>query len=1063
MLKGELSSSSTEQPKESQDLVETEMKKTYTLKCKETAIGITSNQSSAESTSLGDSVSSGLKSNFPDKTPSCPTSKFSEATESSVLLYPQEAVTPTSKLDKELVGPFHHEGKKSSSALEKEETSENITCKLNLDSIQTQKSESNLDVKENNENNCEASEKSVCDTGNVKLTGDSKDLQTNIMNSVVSDSDVINVKVLKDEIMPKTDDKSKEDSEVKPSLLLSVLYKELLKTRQEVEKLRKVQELMLTEKGEKKEDASEENPDKAETDKMDENANTNERISEKRKEKDESHNAESKTNDEFHHESKRSKISIRCDLLLKEDTTASDTSTSQENIPQPQQASSPTLVNPSVITSDSEVPVITLESPSIPEASHLSRVSPVIVTAGSAVSNSISGPPKVSSASPRSYARTSPGMPSPGVSRASPGTPKTSPAPPRASPGMPLSNKSPGLPCSPVLASSPGLQNSSPGIPRSSPGVPRMSPVLARANSGVLRASPGMPVISPGTSGRVSITNSPEVININPGVSQMIPTSTQSNIFSPPTNPSSTDNLSVSHSHSVAALVQPKVTIATSVNSPIAPITGFPQTPVTSNDISMINPSYVRISPKISKIDTTASKADTSLTSMSPTKLRSVFGISNSEVELMPIPVGDAKYSHHEPQPQTLLKSVEATHHQINETPLLMNAVRGIHRESNSKELESPASRGPMAIHGLPCPEDPRRTLKTHQYESVVKRHAFSTSDLPDHPASVCKQPPPLKPASALLRRHSDTMDVHSLMHHQAMYAGAHKNITNSHHPSTSAAEHKTANSIHPFTQTSCAPPQYLMSGPSRRRSSDSNSAERNQEYQQSVSMGMQHQYQHLAPAASVMRSLGPDKASIFPIPPAMPPGIRSFRPTTPPAVSRPQREHYQNENFYRSNFSFFEKIREKVANSSDSSVNIMERLQSAAANVEKPIQPQTFAPRVLVRESVPEAPAHIPTSTYSALHFPNPNQPMPNVMPNHQSHFSSNLHPGSALHHMVQARLHPNTNQAIPNIQRNTTGSGGEKLCFRCSQPARFICSGCKKAWYCSEHCQVSATSKEI
>lgn len=1058
MLKSEHNSSSKEQSIESQDLAETEMKKADASKCKETEVGINSTQSSSGRASTADTINASFISNFPDSTPPCPANISSEITDSSAFLYAQESITPSVKLSKDLIGSVHDEDKKSSPATEKEEISENITCKLNLDSNQTQKSKNDPDVKGEDEKNCETSRKSVCDTENVKLTEDPKDLQTNIINSIVSDSGVINVKVLKDEIVSETDDKSKEDPEVQPTLLLSVLYKELLKTRKEVEKLRKVQELMLTEKGEKKEDVAEQNTDnKAESDKTDENANTNERISEKRKEKDESHDTELNTDDEFHQESKRSRISIRSDLLPKEecmalDATASNTSPPQKDIPQPQQAASPTLASPTVIHSDSEVPVITLESSAMPEASHLSRVSPVITAASPALSNSTSGPPRVSSASPRGHSRTSPGMSSPGVSRASPGAPRTSPAPPRS--GVPLSNISPGLSISPGLPSSPGLQKSSPGIPRSSPGVLRMSPVLARTSSGMLRASPGVPVISPGNSGLGSIKNAAEVISVSPGVSQMIPASTQSNIFNPPTNTSSTDNLPITHCHSVTALVQPKVTIVQSITSPVVPIPGIPQTPVTSSAKPITSPPAVRVSPHISRIDTTASKTDTALTNMSPTKLRSVFGISSSEVELMPISAGGAKYSHHDPQPQTYLKAIEDNHHQINETPLLMNAVRGIHRESSSKEVEPPTSRGPMTFHSLPCPEDPRRTLKTHQYESGVKRHAFSTSDLPDHPASVCKQPPPLKPVSALLRRHSDNLDIHSLMHHQAMYP-SHKNLTNSLHPSTSTAEHKSADSMHPFHQTSCAPPQYPMSGPSRRRSSDSSSSERSQEYQQAVSMGMQHPYPHLAPGASVMRSLGPDKASIFPIPPAMSQVIRPFKPPTPPTVIRAQREHYQNENFYRSNFSFFERLREKFATSGDSGVSTMERLQSSAANVEKPIQPQTFAPRVLVRESLPEAPTQIPTTTYSTLHFPNPNQPMPNVMPNHQNHFSSNVHTGSAIHHMAQARLHPNANQAIPNTQRNTTGSGGEKLCFRCSQPARFVCSGCKKAWYCSEHCQ--------
>lgn len=1015
MLKSELSPSAAEQPKESEDLSDTEMKKAEVSKCQEKeTIGLISDPLSSESASPAENIRSSCKSNCPDSSASYPLSQSSESADTFSLSSSRESITPSVRSDKESDGPGHDDVKLSSPVTEKEEVPKNFIFKVNLnDSDQTKTNENYHDSKEVKDSDSETSQKndSESNTQNVKSSADSRDIQANIIDSIVSPSGVISVKVLRDEIIPKADDKDNEDQEVQPKLLLSVLYKELMKTRQEVEKLRKVQELMLTEKGEKKEDVSEQSTDKKpESNKTDENANRSERMSQKRKEKDESHDTEVKE-DEFHHESKKSKISIRSDLLPEEngmvsDTTSSDTSASQKNIPPPQQVSSPTLVSPTVIESASEVPVITLESSAIHEASHPLRVSPVISAASSISSSIISGPPKVPSASPKSRAGASPGMCSPGVSRTSPGAPRTSPALPRASPGVPLSNISPGIPISPGLSGSPGLQKSNPSIPRSSPGVLRMSPGLVRASSGILRASPGTPVVSPVPSVLGSVKNGTDVITVTLGASQVIPASTFSNVLNPLTNSLASDNLQVSHS--TVSYVEPKMTTAQSGTAPVTSSPEFPQTPITSNAVSVLSPPGVRVSPHMSKADTATSKADASLANMSPTKLRSVFGISSSEVELMPIQAAGAKYPPHEAQNQTFLKAVEDSHNQVSDAPLLMNAVRGIHRENSSKEAES-SDHGPMIFRGLSCPEDPRMTLLTHQYESGVKRHAFSTSDLPDHPVSVCKQPPPLKPASALHRRHSDNLDIHSAMHHQAMYLATHKNLTNPLHPSTSATEHNNGNSVHPLNQTSCPPPQHHMSVPSRRRNSDSNSSERSQEYQQSVPMGMQHRYPHLPPGAPVMRSLGPDKASIFPIPPALPPSIRSFRPTTPPSVNRPQREHFPNENFYRSNLSFFERIREKCANSRDNGVSGMDRLQPSTASTEKPIQPQTFAPRVLVRESVAEASSHIPTTTFSTMPFPNPNQPMPNVLANHQNHFSGNIHPGSSLHPMAPARIHPN------------------------------------------------------
>ncbi|MPC16705.1 hypothetical protein E2C01_009539 [Portunus trituberculatus] len=1151
MMKSDSNNSSTEQTKEKESVIQsnptkTEMNMADESKSKEMETpGSTTAQSSSERTSSVDIKS--IKSQCPDITPSLSLSKWpSEPTESHIFSYSPKSIATPINSEKDVIDPVCTENKISTSSTNIQEGAENVASKIDLNK-KIVMTENNPNIKENDSDK-QTSLGKINNDKNMKIPENSKDLQSDVIDCIGSESGDIDMKVLKEEICYKGDGKSQEDAEVQPRLLLSVLYKELMKTRQEVEKLRKVQELMLTEKEEKKEDGGEQSSEtKIECEKADENSHSNERNSEKRKDH-ESSDVELKIDDddECHfHESKRSKISIRSDLLPREDnvdldTTSHNTSVSQKIISHSHQISSATLKNLTQVQSNLEISMTSLKGSSVPETSHASQVNPAMPAVSPGLSSSIAISPNTTTPLLRGHSSASPGVSSPGIPRSSPGIPRPSPPITRTSPGITKSNSgsiivSPGGSISPAMpSSSPGIARNSPGVPQNSPGVLRMSPGLPRIHCGIPRispggplvspvarvvspatsvispgapmaspgapmaspgvpmaspgapmaspgapmtspgrpmaspgrpmaspgrpiASPGVSVVSPGSSrnGLGLIRNDSEVTIVNPGILHMSPSSSQGNVFSTPTNPSSAEDLHMSYSDPAVTTAQPKVTTIQTVTSPVVPVPRFPQIPITSTAVPVISPTGGKRNPITSKIDqaatTSLKKTTTPLTNMSPTKLRSVFGISNSEVELMPVSV-EPKQTLHEPQPRTFLNLIEDQHHQTTEMPLLLSAVQGVHQESGSKNVESSSSHGAVPFHSLAGHEDLKRISKAHQYPGEIKRHALSTSDLPDHASSACKQPPPLKPATTLLRRHSDNMDIHSAMHHHAMYGGTRKNSTSSLHSSAAVAEHKNANAAHPFNHPQYSPTQYPLPNPRGRRNTDTNSTERNRGYQQAVSMGMQHQFPHLPSGSSVMRSLGPDKATIFPITPTMPAAIRPFRPSALPPATRAQLEQLQNENFYRTNFSFFEKIREKFAQPCDNGVSAMDRLQASTANVEKPMQPQTFAPRVLVRESIPEA--HTPTTSYTTMHFPNQNQPAHNVMPSHQNHFSTNMHSGPSLQHLAQARLH---NQATSSMQRVNSSSlrSGEKLCFHCSQQARFICSGCKKAWYCSEQCQ--------
>ncbi|XP_071516343.1 uncharacterized protein [Panulirus ornatus] len=882
----------------------------------------------------------------------------------------------------------------------------------------------------------------------------SETIQSKVLETITDAGGEIDIESFRSET---NSDKGKDDDkEIQSSVLLSVLYKELMRTKQEVQKLRKIQELMLTEKGDKEDDTEES--------KRGDVITCSEEKCEKRKCAKESDSNEPPLDcqESSHPEAKKSKISIRSDLLPADTSImlAIPPSTS-DNSCVPRNSSSCVGTSPSVLKNPQMSPTtkVPLVSPALSESStELSVIS--------LISSSVS---QTGHASPRTspgMSRSSPGVPvmsktSPGLSRTSPGLPRTSPGLPRTSPGLPRT--------------SPGLPRTSPGLPRTSPGLPRMSPGAPRTSS----ATPYSNVTEPHIS--TSLPQNMQTLSQTCPVARPIPTPLSSaNTLMPRMTIAQTDSspgaVRTRHATSYGSTAVPQ----RSPSSRTCPVI-----PKTSPVIQRVIHAVPRTSPAIPRTnsissDIPLSKPDAQLTGMSPNKLRTAFGISNSEVEVMPVSVG-GKFPLSEPQPQTFLKLVEdhhQQHHQPKEMSVLLDVGKGVQRNNSSKDIEILSSHGPSHFH---CPqashEDIRRTLRSHFYEGEIKGNAFSTSDLPDFPSPVRKQPPPLKPAASLVRRHSDSLDVRPVdpSLHRHAYSSTHTNPALSVHSTNSSSLEQQNTSLHSFSQPQCNPSQYPSNTQIVRRNSESSCPERSREYQQAVAISMKHPYtQHFSSGAPMMRSLGPDKATIFPIPAPVSTVIRPFKPPTPPASARTMLEQYQNENFYQSNFSFFERLRENIQQGCEpGSVAdrgghaAQERLQPPTGTVEKPIQPQTCAPRVLVRESIPETP-RLPPPAFSAPNFATANQHLSTVLPSHSGgHFPNNMHPSNTVHHIVSAGLHPGSHQVSSSVMSNsnigqhnsssTSGSGiGEKRqCLNCPQSARFVCSGCKKAWYCSEKCQ--------
>ncbi|XP_042218292.1 mucin-17-like isoform X2 [Homarus americanus] len=885
-------------------------------------------------------------------------------------------------------------------------------------------------------------------------------LPAGVLESIKEGGGKFDVKSLKGETKSESDIQGKEeDREMQSSLLLSVLYKELMRTRQEVEELRKVQEQMLTEKGEKKEDNTEET-------KKEEGLDSSDKKGEKRKCSDDANYKSVLDNKEstLQPEAKKSKISIRSDLLLTDNmitTTSPATTSDSSDLPRDSPSLLPRSSPPLLKTNTQIIPTtkVPLTSPVLPDPGFELSVISLVNSSAPQTSHVLS--------------RTSPGisMTSPGISRTSPGLPRTSPGLPRTSPGLPRT--SPGLP-----RTSPGLPRTSPGLPRTSPGLPRTSPGSIGNSPGVSGTSPGPPRTSPVIMQAMTVPHSNSVSQNSHIVSYTSPAILQSPIMSD--SPVLNSNVAMSKMTIGQPTISPGIprsrpSISSTITAiPISSPTASRTSPVisrTSPVISRVSPAVSRMSPVIARATSIpASKSDSHLAAMSPDKLRTVFGISNSEVEVMPVSVG-GKYPLPEPSPQTYLKVLDEFQHLPQESPLLLNAVKGVRRDSLPADVEVLASTGlPHFRHNRIPHEDTRRTRQSQENE--VKHIAFAPSDPTDlQQQSLRKQPPPLKSAASLVRRYSDSLDVHQInpLMHRLMYPSTHPNPAVSIHSTNSSTEQQKMASLYSFAQPQCNPTQYPPNAQTGRRNSESSCSERSREYQQAVALSMQHQYQqHLGANTPMMRSLGPDKASIFPIPSPMSTVIRPYKPPSPPVSNRSALE-YQSENFYRSNMPFFERLRENIQQSGIPSADRghagQKRLQPATGTVEKPPQPQTFAPRVLVRESVPETSSHMPPPSFSTTHFANTNQHLPNVMPNHHGHYPNNMHPSSTIHHLPQTGVLPGNHQVASSViantnsnQRNNSGgnsTGEKKQCLNCPQPARFLCSGCKKAWYCSEQCQ--------
>ncbi|KAG7171124.1 putative MYND finger-containing protein, partial [Homarus americanus] len=835
-------------------------------------------------------------------------------------------------------------------------------------------------------------------------------LPAGVLESIKEGGGKFDVKSLKGETKSESDIQGKEeDREMQSSLLLSVLYKELMRTRQEVEELRKVQEQMLTEKGEKKEDNTEET-------KKEEGLDSSDKKGEKRKCSDDANYKSVLDNKEstLQPEAKKSKISIRSDLLLTDNmitTTSPATTSDSSDLPRDSPSLLPRSSPPLLKTNTQIIPTtkVPLTSPVLPDPGfELSVISlnkswhihdeswNIKNKSWTAKDKSWTAKNKSWTAKNKSWAAKDKSWVTKNKSWAA--KDKSWAAKDKSWNSHIVSYTSPAILQSPIMSDSPVL-NSNVAMSKMTIGQPTISPGIPRSRPSISSTITAIPISSP-TASRTS-----------PVISR------------------------------------------------------------TSPVISRVSPAVSRMSPVIARATSIpASKSDSHLAAMSPDKLRTVFGISNSEVEVMPVSVG-GKYPLPEPSPQTYLKVLDEFQHLPQESPLLLNAVKGVRRDSLPADVEVLASTGlPHFRHNRIPHEDTRRTRQSQENE--VKHIAFAPSDPTDlQQQSLRKQPPPLKSAASLVRRYSDSLDVHQInpLMHRLMYPSTHPNPAVSIHSTNSSTEQQKMASLYSFAQPQCNPTQYPPNAQTGRRNSESSCSERSREYQQAVALSMQHQYQqHLGANTPMMRSLGPDKASIFPIPSPMSTVIRPYKPPSPPVSNRSALE-YQSENFYRSNMPFFERLRENIQQSGIPSADRghagQKRLQPATGTVEKPPQPQTFAPRVLVRESVPETSSHMPPPSFSTTHFANTNQHLPNVMPNHHGHYPNNMHPSSTIHHLPQTGVLPGNHQVASSViantnsnQRNNSGgnsTGEKKQCLNCPQPARFLCSGCKKAWYCSEQCQ--------
>lgn len=762
------------------------------------------------------------------------------------------------------------------------------------------------------------------------------------------------------------------------SSLLTALYEELMKTRQEVEKLRKVQELMLTEKEEKKEDCKED------TMKGENESSMPEKKVEKRKYQELALDGDlsEETKPALEPEVKVAKIGIRSDL--------------SEDAVNKSQASVSTSVARNLESFTSPPPAVINSPPEVGSNSSQARISPLVLS--STVPQTVPIPSSVITTLAQSalnLSRTSPNLAKISSQVVITSLPAPSSSPVALQPSLPRT--SPVL-TSPVLPrASPVLSRTSPPGSRTSPAVARISPSLTRISPSLSRTSPSLPRTSPSLP-----RASPSLPRTSPGL----------------------------------ARTSPAATIATSVKERLP--------------------------------------AD-----LGANKLRALFG-TNSEVEVMPITPG-GKVSPYEPQQSSFLRLLEEPQQQ-QEPSFMHSTVR-----SQRREVEITASRDAAMFRQ---PHEDRRPHQAQQHEMERKKTHYSTSDLPEFPPTTHKPPPPLKPVASILRRHSESHDPRDPMLHRLMYTNNHSSPTI---PTSSLPmDHHSAASLYSFAQPKSSPTQHPSPGQSGRRSSES-SSDIVREHKHAVAMNMQqhiYRQQHLRPSPPL--SLGRDKATIYPIPPPAP-AVRPYRSPPPPPTTRPL-EQYQSsmmdatstEDLYRSNLQFFERIKQNIHQTCDANLSLQERggfvtserglsthdrMHSPAGSVDKPPQPQTFVPRVLVRNSIPESGPHVPRipPPYPVRPYVGHNPHLSSALqPNHPGQYPNNMHhsSGTAIHQMAPAGLLPGIHQpsvimtSPDNAVRSKSSGAGtvdKKQCLNnCPQQARFLCSGCKKAWYCSEKCQV-------
>ncbi|XP_068248439.1 streptococcal hemagglutinin-like isoform X2 [Palaemon carinicauda] len=735
----------------------------------------------------------------------------------------------------------------------------------------------------------------------------------------------------------KTDSTESEtkSGEMHSAILFSMLYEELQRTRQEVERLRKQQEMMLTEKSDKVE----------ETDIKNEHLLKDETLNKNRPQSQKSSSVGNQSDDDSVEicEEKPAKISIRSDLLA---TCSQASITDKVSIHTTQVSTAVTCSNISPKPSVS-IPDRQLISPSVRSSSMLSQMSP-----------------KSNQTSP------CPSQMSPSLSRNSP----------VVNPFVTQVSHHLSYP-SPVQTAAVSTVQSTLPLPHTSPTPSHINVVSLYSSSGTLKSSPVLP------------RNSPVI-------SRQSPCSSNS-----PTVPKSSPAL-------------PK-------SSPVAPL----------------------CSPRASK--------DNTLDDINPENLRSKYGI-NTEVEVMPVPnCGKMQYS--EPQPHTYLEVIE--YQKPQDTPLLLEAVKGRRTENNTiNERERVLAQSSLAQHLIG--DHVKRPMYSQAVDNEMKRSRFSTSDLPEFPPSSEKPPPPLKPVTALQRRYSDNMDSRKP---EPIIVSFPPPNNGPGFPSTS--EH--GNSALSFPQPRSSVTQNAILPPHMRRCTDVNN-DRIRDYQHQFNLQHQQYQPQIRPCirTPALRSLGPDKATIFPIPAPSSSGIQPYgKSHTPPTARSSVMEQHKVSLVEPSGVGIFPKP--NIQSSFDSQITgatNQERLQPSSGPFEKTRQPQTFAARVLVRDSVPETVPRLPPPSYQSQHYSNCNPHLSSVMPNHPYMNNMHLTPGANLHHMVtegliRGSLQPSSTNILshnssPRIN-TSSGSSERKRCLNCPQPAKFLCSGCKKAWYCSENCQ--------